>query len=153
MKPHQQTTISARATFFKHISWRKMRAAFSAAFISTALLLPGYAQPQVTQDDDDVVRVQTDLVVLNVTATNQTGDYVHGLRRADFKVFEDGREHEITNFSVEETPFAVALLLDVSGSMEGRVSLARSAAIRFLDGLRAEDVAAVYSFHSKVEQS
>jgi Ca-activated chloride channel family protein len=36
--------------------------------------------------------------------------------------------------------------------MEGRVSLARSAAIRFLDGLRAEDTAAVYSFHQKVEQ-
>jgi hypothetical protein len=36
--------------------------------------------------------------------------------------------------------------------MEGRISLARSAAIRFLDGLREDDVTAVYTFHSKVEQ-
>jgi Ca-activated chloride channel family protein len=105
-------------------------------------------QPQ----DDDVISVNTNLVVLNVTATNAKGEYVHGLKRPDFKVFEDGHEQQLTNFSEEETPFAVALLLDVSGSMEGRVSLARSAAIRFLDGLRENDVAAVYSFESKVEQ-
>ena len=107
---------------------------------------------QDSQDDDEVVRVATDLVVLNVTATNAGGGYAHGLERANFKVYEDGQEQQITNFSREETPFAVALLLDVSGSMEGRVSMARSAAIRFLDGLRAEDTAAVYSFHRKVEQ-
>lgn len=102
--------------------------------------------------DDEVERVETDLVVLNVVATNGGGEYVHGLERANFKIYEDGQEQPITNFSREETPFAVALLLDVSGSMEGRVSLARSAAIRFLDGLRADDTAAVYSFDRKVEQ-
>lgn len=107
---------------------------------------------QDAQDDDEIVRVATDLVVLNVTATNAAGEYVHGLERANFKVYEDGREQQITNFTREETPFTAALLLDVSGSMEGRVSMARSAAIRFLDGLRAEDTAAVYSFHMKVEQ-
>ncbi|MCA1631303.1 MAG: VWA domain-containing protein [Acidobacteria bacterium] len=99
-----------------------------------------------------MISVNTDLVVLNVTATDAKGEYVHGLKRADFKVFEDGREQQLTNFSVEETPFAAALLLDISGSMEGRVSLARSAAIRFLEGLREDDVTAVYSFHSRVEQ-
>jgi len=102
--------------------------------------------------DDEIVRIETDLVVLNVTATDAQGAYVHGLERQNFKVYEDGQEQQINSFSREETPFAVALLLDVSGSMEGRVSLARSAAIRFLDGLRAEDTAAVYSFHTKVEQ-
>lgn len=110
------------------------------------------ARAQQEPQDDEIVRVETDLVVLNVTATNAADEYVHGLERANFKVYEDGHEQQITNFSREETPFAAALLLDVSGSMEGRVSMARSAAIRFLDGLRAEDMAAVYSFHSKVEQ-
>jgi Ca-activated chloride channel family protein len=87
-----------------------------------------------------------------VTATDAGGAYVRGLQKPDFKVFEDGREQEVTNFGEEETPFAVALLLDTSGSMEQRVSLARSAAIRFLDGLRADDSAAVYSFNSKIER-
>jgi VWFA-related protein len=113
---------------------------------------PAPRAQQPPPQDDDVLSVNTNLVVLNVTATDGKGEYVHGLKRGDFKVFEDGREQQVTNFSEEETPFAVALLLDISGSMEGRVSLARSAAIRFLDGLRENDVAAVYSFESKVEQ-
>ncbi|HJQ33218.1 MAG TPA: VWA domain-containing protein [Pyrinomonadaceae bacterium] len=103
-------------------------------------------------DDEDVVRVNSDLVVLNVTVTDGQGLYVHKLTRPDFKIFEDGREQRISLFTVEETPFAAAILLDTSGSMESRLTLARAAAIRFLEGLREEDVAAVYHFGSDVEQ-
>jgi VWFA-related protein len=53
---------------------------------------------------------------------------------------------------MHESPFASVVLLDTSGSMESRLSLARSAAIRFLDRLRPDDVAAVYKFDFKVEQ-
>jgi len=104
------------------------------------------------RQDEEVVRVNSDLVVLNVTVTNKRGEYVHGLRRSDFKVLEDGREQNISLFQVEETPFAAALLLDTSGSMEGRLSLARAAAVNFLDGMRSEDVAAIYHFDTQVEQ-
>src|SRR5215213_1413479 len=106
---------------------------------------PSFAQQAQTEDDDDdgVVRVNTDLVILNVTVMDGAGKYAHGLRSSDFKLFEDGREQSISSFSTEETPFAAAVLLDTSGSMEKRISVARSAAIRFLDGLRSDDVAAV----------
>jgi len=74
------------------------------------------------------------------------------LKGADFHVFEDGAEQKVASFTAEETPFAAAILLDTSGSMESRLTLGRSAAIRFLDGLRDEDVAAFYNFDAKVEQ-
>src|SRR5829696_3537018 len=109
----------------------------------------------VAAQDDDVVRVNTDLVVLNVSVTDKTGQYVKGLKLSDFKVYEDGVEikpNTIASFSLQESPYAAVVLLDSSGSMEARFSLARSAAIRFLDGLRPEDVAAVYKFDSKVER-
>src|SRR5829696_3610644 len=109
----------------------------------------------VAAQDDDVVRVNTDLVVLNVSVTDKTGQYVKGLKLSDFKVYEDGVEvqpNTIAGFSLQESPYAAVVLLDSSGSMEARFSLARSAAIRFLDGLRPEDVAAVYRFDSKVER-
>src|SRR5215218_2210861 len=109
----------------------------------------------VVAQDDDVVRVNTDLVVLNVTVTDKTGQYVKGLKPSDFKVYEDGVEvpaNMIAGFSLQEAPYAAVVLLDSSGSMEARFSLARSAAIRFLDGLRPEDVAAIYRFDSKVER-
>jgi Ca-activated chloride channel family protein len=105
--------------------------------------------------DEDVIRVNTDLVVLNITVTDKGGQYVKGLKLSDFKVYEDGVEVQpnmISSFSLQESPYAAVVLLDSSGSMEARFSLARSAAIRFLDGLRPEDVAAVYRFDSKVER-
>lgn len=107
------------------------------------------------QEEDDVLRINTDLVVLNVTVTDSGGKYVRGLKVTDFKIFEDGKEVPITsisNFGLHETPFASVVLLDTSGSMETRLTIARSAAIRFLDGLREEDVAAVFKFDTKVEQ-
>jgi Ca-activated chloride channel homolog len=145
------------ARIYFAVSRRHLRRLLSFVFLTAAaaaaLTLPNFNFPSRAQNsqDDEIVRVETDLVVLNVAATNRSGAYVHGLERTNFKIYEDGQEQQITNFSREETPFAVALLLDVSGSMEGRVSMARSAAIRFLDGLRADDTAAVYSFHHKVE--
>jgi VWFA-related protein len=109
----------------------------------------------VVAQDDDVVRVNTELVVLNVTVTDNAGQYVKALKASDFKIFEDGVEIKsdmIASFSLHESPYAAVVLLDSSGSMEARFALARSAAIRFLDGLRPEDVAAVYRFDSKVER-
>lgn len=109
----------------------------------------------VVAQDDDVIRTNTDLVVLNVTVTDKAGQYVKGLKATDFKIYEDGVEvkpESMAGFSVQESPYAAVVLLDSSGSMEARFSLARSAAIRFLDGLRPEDVAAVYRFDSKVER-
>ena len=122
-----------------------------------AILFAGLAYPGLirSQQDDDVVRVNTDLVVLNITVTDKAGKYVPGLRLSDFTILEDGKEVStqlVSSFSVHESPFASVVLLDTSGSMESRLSLARSAAIRFLDRLREEDVAAVYKFDSKVEQ-
>ena len=123
------------------------------AAVILGILLAG---PMVNaQQDEDVIRVNTELVVLNITVTDSAGQYVPGLRRSDFKIYEDGREVSaelISSFSSHESPFASVVLLDTSGSMENRLSLARSAAIRFLDNLRLEDVAAVYKFDSKVEQ-
>jgi Ca-activated chloride channel homolog len=109
----------------------------------------------LAQDDEDVVRVNTDLVVLNVTVTDRNGQYVRALKKSDFKVYEDGKEvpaSAIASFAFQDAPYAAVVLLDSSGSMETRFSLARSAAIRFLDGLREEDVASVYRFDSKVER-
>ena len=134
------------------ISTRKPSLYSLAALLALLLILSAPALAQDDGDDGDVLRVNTDLVVVNVTVTDGAGKYVRGLKRADFKLAEDGREQTISTFGAEETPFAAAVLLDFSGSMDRRVSMARAAAIRFLDGLREEDVAAVYRFDSGVEQ-
>jgi Ca-activated chloride channel family protein len=135
----------------------RLRSAATAALLLAFALLSMLTQPRAgaqkpADDDDEVVRVESDLVILNVTVTDKQGHYAHKLAKPEFKVFEDGREQQLTLFSVEETPFAAAILLDTSGSMDTRLTLARAAAIRFLEGLREDDVAAVYNFHTEVEQ-
>lgn len=102
------------------------------------------------QDDDEIIRVDSSIVILNATVTDARGKPVFGLKQNHFQVFEDGKEQKIEFFETEETPFAAVILIDTSGSMEERVSLARSAAIRFLEGLRFDDVTAIYNFDSKV---
>lgn len=122
----------------------------SRRFFLFCVLLSASAAAAVPQEDQEV-RVDSSIVVLNATIRDSNGRHVSGLKRPQFKVFEDGVEQQIEIFSAGETPFAAAILLDTSGSMEERVGLARSAAIRFLDGLRGDDNAAIYRFDSKVE--
>jgi len=100
---------------------------------------------------DDVITVDTSIVVMNARVTDVSGKAVGGLNLKQFHVFEDGTEQAIQTFEAEETPFAAVILIDTSGSMEERVSLARAAAIQFLGGLRADDVASIYNFDSKVD--
>ncbi|PYS98986.1 MAG: hypothetical protein DMF63_13005 [Acidobacteria bacterium] len=102
------------------------------------------------QDDDTVVTVDSSIVVVNATITDGSGNHVAGIRQEQFSIFENGVQQEISYFSGAETPFAAVILIDTSGSMEQRVSLARSAAIKFLDGLRDVDNAEIYRFDSKV---
>ncbi len=104
----------------------------------------------LAQDDDEVVKVDSSIVVINATVADNAGKAVGGLQQKQFRILEDGVEQEITFFATESTPFAAVILLDTSGSMQERMSLARSAAINFLDGMRADDFAAIYNFDSKV---
>ncbi|MBP7416527.1 MAG: VWA domain-containing protein [Pyrinomonadaceae bacterium] len=121
---------------------------FYFAAISSLLIFPTYL---LAQRDEDVIIVDSSIVVMNAAITDSSGKAVSGLTQKQFRVFEDGIEQQIVTFETEETPFAAVILLDTSGSMEERVSLARSAAIQFLDGLRRGDSTAIYNFDSKVE--
>jgi Ca-activated chloride channel family protein len=87
---------------------------------------------------------------MNATIRDARDHQVDGLQQKDFKIFQDGTQQEIVFFQTDEAPFAAVILLDTSGSMSERISIARSAAINFLDGLRTDDMAAVYRFDSKI---
>ena len=105
----------------------------------------------LAQADDDVISVDSSIVVLNASITDASGKAAGGLTQKLFHIVEDGVEQKIESFYAEETPFAAVILLDTSGSMDERVSLARGAAIMFLERLRSADSAAIYNFSSKVD--
>lgn len=117
-----------------------------------AVLFSLFCVFSITAQEDDIIKVDSSLVILNATVTDSNGKPVKSLKQDEFKLLEDGKEQTITVFETEKTSFAAVILVDTSGSMETRVSLARSAAIKFLEGLRIDDVASVYNFDSKVSQ-
>lgn len=121
----------------------KKFAAFAAQlsvplFLLIALATPGVPQEQAPnpanqtqrprkvfpkeQEPEDIIRVDTDLVSVDVTAIDTDGRPVRNLRQEDFKVFSDGLEQPISFFQIENRqgeprPLAVVFALDVSGSM------------------------------------
>ena len=127
-----------------------VRVFFHCLLVFIPLVLHG-GDAVFAQDEDTVVRVDSSTVVLNATVLDGDGKFVSGLRRDQFSVYENGVRQEISYFSAAETPFAAVILIDTSGSMESRISMARAAAINFLDGLRENDNAAIYRFASKID--
>jgi len=103
--------------------------------------------------DNEVVRIETQLISVPAVVTDKTGRPVTGLRAEDFQVFEDGRPQKLANFSTTETPFEVAVLLDTSGSTRAEVGLIRRAALDFINALRPGDRVAVVAFNTKQERS
>jgi Ca-activated chloride channel homolog len=131
----------------------KLRAAFALlAVVAASQSLaqqpaqqPSPAQKQPAQsptqaaEDDEVIRVETSLVTVAVGVTDGQGRFVAGLRPGQFRLFEDGVEQEIAHFESAERPFTVALLLDVSASVEGKLREIAAAARAFVESLRPED--------------
>jgi Ca-activated chloride channel homolog len=101
----------------------------------------------VTNVTADTVSIGTTQVVVNVTVTSGRGKAVGTLDREAFKILEDDREQEVTEFFGEDTPMAVAVVLDISGSaVEKDLNRYRNAVLDLAYRLRAEDVLAVYTF-------
>jgi Ca-activated chloride channel homolog len=85
------------------------------------------------------IRVDSALVLVPAQVTNVLGTPVTDLHKADFKVFEDGVEQPITNFSFEDAPLSIGLLFDNSGSMRNKIKKATEAAAAFFKTANPQD--------------
>lgn len=119
---------------------------FALSPISARQQDPPPKQDPKKQETGEVMKFETNLVVLNVTITDGGERHIPGLKQDDFKIFEDKAPQKIIDFNATESPFSVAILLDTSLSMEKKLTLARSACAKFVEGLREGDNFAIYSF-------
>ncbi len=108
------------------------------------------AAAQTPQPPQVPFRAGVDVVSLNVTVTDGTARYITDLTQDDFNVFEDGVKQDVTFFSRTNLPIALALLIDTSASMESKLPTAQEAAVGFAKRLRAQDLAEVIDFDSRV---
>jgi Ca-activated chloride channel family protein len=92
-----------------------------------------------------------DLALVNVTVTDPYNRLVTGLEPDNFRVFEDNVEQEVVNFSSEDVPASVGVILDLSGSMANKVGRAKEAALQFFKTANPQDEFLLVSFNERAE--
>ena len=97
----------------------------------------------------DVIKTSSNLVMVPVSVTDQQGQAVQGLKVADFRLQEEGKQQEITGIGdPEQVPLAIALLFDVSSStgQKGFFASQQKAAAAFLKTvMKPADKAAIFT--------
>jgi VWFA-related protein len=106
---------------------------------------------QTKNDDDEVLRVDTQLVDVPIVVTDKYNKPLLNLKQSNFVVTEDGKPQQIENFGSTSAPFEVVLLLDTSGSARNELNLIRSAAESFITSLRPGDKVSIIAFNAKVQ--
>jgi Ca-activated chloride channel family protein len=102
-----------------------------------------------TVQDDEVVRVETDLTNILFTAVDKQKRFITTLKQEDIHVTEDGQPQEIFTFARQtDLPLSLAILVDTSISEERTLPIEKSAASSFVDAVIRpdKDEAAVVSF-------
>lgn len=107
---------------------------------------------QEPQPPTATFRSSVDLVRVTAVVRDHKGRFVQDLTARDFEVFDGGRARQITEFRRDLSGVSVAVLFDVSGSMEGQLSSAREAASHVLSWLDARDEAAIFTFDTRLDE-
>lgn len=117
--------------------------AFQASGADTAVSIVPRLRPAVstgqTMFPKSDIRVDSALVLVPTQVTNVIGTPITDLHKEDFKVFEDGVEQPITNFSKEDAPLSIGILFDISGSMRNKIHKSTEAAAEFFKMSNPQD--------------
>ncbi len=105
---------------------------------------------EAVEEENDVIRVETNLVTMPVSVLDRDGRFITGLLQKDFQIFENGIQQKVEYFQSVEQPFTVILLIDVSPSTQFQIEEIHEAAITFINQLRRDDKVQVISFDERV---
>jgi VWFA-related protein len=114
---------------------------------------PPKPSPSASAGEDRAanIRVDTNLVQINVTVTTPLGQVVTAMEQEHFQLFEDKAEQQIVSFSSEDAPLTVGLVFDMSGSMGSKLSKSRQAAAQFFRTANPEDEFFLVQFNDAPE--
>ena len=101
-------------------------------------------------DENDEIKLDATLVNIPILVSDRSGRYIPQLTQNDFLLYEDGTQQEIAFFGDEEVPFNVALVLDVSPSVQGSLEEIQRAALEFVRQLRGGDRVMIVSFDKDI---
>ncbi len=102
-------------------------------------------------DKEGTIKLDTDLVLLDVTVVDPNNNPVFDLKKEDFSVFEDKIKQNIEGVSREEVPISFGLVIDTSGSMRSKLQTISDAALDLIKQMRDDDEAFVSQFKAEPE--
>ena len=111
---------------------------------------PPPASKPTPNPEDEVVRVETNLVTTPVSVLDRQGRFIPGLKKKDFKIFENDIAQPITYFESSEKPFTVILMIDTSPSTRYHIDEIHYAAVTFVNQLRPADKVMVMAFDQRL---
>jgi Ca-activated chloride channel homolog len=124
-----------------------IRAGLVVAALSIGSVVGIYGQENVPTFKSGI-----ELVRVSATVRDHKGRFVKDLTLKDFEVRDGGEVRPISDFRRDGAAISVALLFDVSGSMENTLTDAREAAMHLLSWLGPDDEAAIYTFDTRLEE-
>ena len=102
------------------------------------------------EEQQEVLKVSTDLVTVPIIAASAEGLYIPDLKQEEVGIAEDGVKQTVAFFTTVNAPFHVVLLLDTSASTQEKLGFIRKAAISFVEQLQPGDRVKVISFDDEV---
>lgn len=130
---------------------------FVRCAIALVLLLVSVSAQEKSPRPTDLIKIDTDLMTVEVTAIDKAGNYVRNLKQEDFQLFIDGQPRKIEHFSVTDEsaltrPLALVFALDVSGSLKpDEITTLRNSAMKFTELMKGESTFAAMAFNYEVK--
>ena len=113
-------------------------------------VLQAQSAPQPYLPESNPISVSTNLVDLPITVTDRKGNFVDGLAKENFRIFENGRQETISMFGRQDLPVAVGLVVDHSASMGPKLAEVSAAAEAFARSSNPQDHLFVVNFNELV---
>jgi VWFA-related protein len=112
--------------------------------------------PTFARQDDKPIKLQTDLVAVDVTVTDKEGNFLRNLKADDFVIYEDDVPQKLEFFEASEAaaltkPLAIVFALDISGSIKAEeTERQRIAAENFMKLVHTDSIFAILSFNNEI---
>ena len=119
--------------------------------VLASIILTNAAFAQEVIEDDAPIKVDTLLLTVPLTVTDNRGRHIAGLQKENFSIVENGIERDIEYFFNEEAPMNVAIVIDTSASTEDALDKIQKAARDFIKILRPEDRGIIVAFDSRTK--
>jgi len=113
---------------------------------------PGQTAQEPATASGPRIKVDVNLVLLEATVKDKAGRVMGDLKKDDFLLYENGQQQQITHFSRDQLPLAVALVVDLSTSIEPFIRPLRYATLTALKTLKPEDEVALFTFTGDVQR-